>query len=292
VALLHALGFAHRDIKPANVFISAAPPTAGGPSCDALELKVGDFGFARSSEKVSAGGTTRVVTRYYRAPELLAHSRASRQAAYDPRAVDSWSVGCVLAELAQAYAPAEAWARARQLPALAKGEEPEKLRARRLKHATETLQLGAEHAAAAVALRRALDRTNSERGCLFPGKTSLNSHVGSSGAEDQLAVIGETLAALGEGGDAGWRARFPGAPAELLGLLRALLQPDPAARATVAGALANPWFDCVRGPADAAELASAGAQGGAAARDWEESTAAADDVSVRAKLMELISRDR
>lgn len=52
VALLHELGISHRDIKPQNVFLSAA--------CD---LKLGDFGLARSSEGVSASGTVHVVTR-------------------------------------------------------------------------------------------------------------------------------------------------------------------------------------------------------------------------------------
>jgi hypothetical protein len=166
------------------------------------------------------------------------------------------------------------------------------LRERRLAHATGALQLGAAHAAAAVALRGVREGSLAERGHLFPGKSSPHSPArGGGGAADQLAVIGETLAALGEGaaGDAlaGWRARFPGAPAELLGLLRALLQPDPAARATVAAALADPWFDGVRGQADAAELAAARARGGAAAQ-WEAGTLAADDASVRALLLQLI----
>jgi len=81
---LHAAGVIHRDINPANLLVNA--------SC---RLKIADFGLARpaprddNAEKMSAY----VVTRWYRAPELLLCA---------PRygvEVDLWAAGCVLAEL-------------------------------------------------------------------------------------------------------------------------------------------------------------------------------------------------
>lgn len=74
----------HRDIKGANILISSAG-----------EVKLADFGLARvfypGNEKVNY--TNKVVTLWYRAPELLLGSRNYTQA------VDMWSVGCVFAEL-------------------------------------------------------------------------------------------------------------------------------------------------------------------------------------------------
>lgn len=74
----------HRDLKPANILIQE--------SCD---LALCDFGLARyvdDDEAVQRGMTEYVVTRWYRAPELvLTHSYSN--------AVDLWAVGCILGEL-------------------------------------------------------------------------------------------------------------------------------------------------------------------------------------------------
>lgn len=74
----------HRDLKPANVLVQE--------SCD---LALCDFGLARYVDResdVQRGMTEYVVTRWYRAPELvLTHSYSS--------AVDLWAVGCILGEL-------------------------------------------------------------------------------------------------------------------------------------------------------------------------------------------------
>ncbi|KAK3140073.1 hypothetical protein QOZ80_5AG0395240 [Eleusine coracana subsp. coracana] len=87
LAHCHARGVMHRDIKCANLLVS-----------NAGELKVADFGLATqfstsSSSPSSATLTSRVVTLWYRPPELLLGSTA-----YGP-AVDLWSAGCVFAEL-------------------------------------------------------------------------------------------------------------------------------------------------------------------------------------------------
>ncbi|GAU21049.1 hypothetical protein TSUD_132610 [Trifolium subterraneum] len=73
----------HRDIKGSNVLID-----------DEGNLKLADFGLARSySNEHSANLTNRVISLWYRPPELLLGERR-----YGP-AVDIWSVGCILAEL-------------------------------------------------------------------------------------------------------------------------------------------------------------------------------------------------
>lgn len=79
----HNLNFLHRDIKCANIFIN-----------NRGQLKLGDFGLARLFLKdVERLYTNRVITLWYRPPELLLG-----QERYGT-AVDIWSVGCILGEL-------------------------------------------------------------------------------------------------------------------------------------------------------------------------------------------------
>lgn len=76
---IHASGVIHRDIKPQNILVNA--------DCD---VKLCDFGLARGNEDKM---TEYVVTRWYRAPEILLACPS-----YGP-AVDVWSVGCIFAEI-------------------------------------------------------------------------------------------------------------------------------------------------------------------------------------------------
>ncbi|XP_062203303.1 protein IMPAIRED IN BABA-INDUCED STERILITY 1-like [Phragmites australis] len=83
LAHCHARGVMHRDIKCANLLVS-----------NAGELKVADFGLANTFSPSSAAPlTSRVVTLWYRPPELLLGATA-----YEP-SVDLWSAGCVFAEM-------------------------------------------------------------------------------------------------------------------------------------------------------------------------------------------------
>lgn len=72
----------HRDLKPNNLLL--APDG---------QLKIADFGLARSLGNPNEELTSNVVTRWYRAPELLFGAKH-----YTP-AVDMWLVGIIFAEL-------------------------------------------------------------------------------------------------------------------------------------------------------------------------------------------------
>ncbi|VVA89642.1 unnamed protein product [Arabis nemorensis] len=77
---VHSANVLHRDLKPSNLLLNA--------NCD---LKIGDFGLARTKSETDFM-TEYVVTRWYRAPELLLN--CSEYTA----AIDIWSVGCILGE--------------------------------------------------------------------------------------------------------------------------------------------------------------------------------------------------
>ncbi|XP_036355227.1 cyclin-dependent kinase 9-like [Octopus sinensis] len=81
---LHYSHILHRDIKAANILISKNGV-----------LKVADFGLARACKqlKPNQGYTNRVVTLWYRPPELLLGEKIYTTA------VDIWGVGCIIAEL-------------------------------------------------------------------------------------------------------------------------------------------------------------------------------------------------
>ena len=72
----------HRDIKPNNLLIAANG-----------EVKLADFGLARSFSDPYPNMTHQVITRWYRPPELLFGAR------HYSGAVDVWSMGVVFAEL-------------------------------------------------------------------------------------------------------------------------------------------------------------------------------------------------
>ncbi|KAK9352782.1 kinase-like domain-containing protein [Lipomyces doorenjongii] len=83
---IHSANVLHRDLKPGNLLVNA--------DC---ELKICDFGLARgfSADPAENAGflTEYVATRWYRAPEIMLSFQSYT------KAIDVWSVGCILAEL-------------------------------------------------------------------------------------------------------------------------------------------------------------------------------------------------
>ena len=84
---MHTAEMLHRDMKPSNMLLNS----------DCL-VKVCDFGLARSVAAIEKGGqnvvlTDYVATRWYRAPEILLGSTKYG------KAVDMWSLGCILGEM-------------------------------------------------------------------------------------------------------------------------------------------------------------------------------------------------
>ncbi|KAH7105565.1 Pkinase-domain-containing protein [Auriculariales sp. MPI-PUGE-AT-0066] len=83
LAYLHHKGVIHRDLKGSNILLN-----------NRGELKLADFGLARLySKRRVADYTNRVITQWYRPPELLLGATE-----YGPE-VDMWSCGCIMLEL-------------------------------------------------------------------------------------------------------------------------------------------------------------------------------------------------
>lgn len=80
----------HRDIKPGNVFLD-----------EENNVKLGDFGLSRVLGENSLFAHTYVGTPFYMSPEQVAGS------AYNEKC-DTWSLGCLIYELAALYPPFEA----------------------------------------------------------------------------------------------------------------------------------------------------------------------------------------
>ena len=79
---LHSANIIHRDFKPSNVLIN-----------EDCTVKLCDFGMSRGIKEENVLLTEYVVTRYYRAPEVMLSSH------HYSKKIDVWSVGCAFAEL-------------------------------------------------------------------------------------------------------------------------------------------------------------------------------------------------
>lgn len=80
---VHSANMLHRDLKPANILVNY--------DCHA---KLCDFGLARGYDPTNQQEmTSYIVTRWYRAPELLLNTTKYSGA------IDIWAVGCIFAEM-------------------------------------------------------------------------------------------------------------------------------------------------------------------------------------------------
>ncbi|OMJ95336.1 hypothetical protein SteCoe_1238 [Stentor coeruleus] len=79
---IHSANIVHRDIKPSNILVNA--------DCT---IKICDFGLSRLIDSGLEDLTEYVVTRFYRAPEIMLSSHMYT------KSVDIWSAGCTFAEI-------------------------------------------------------------------------------------------------------------------------------------------------------------------------------------------------
>ena len=82
VHYMHVNKIIHRDLKAANILIGRNG-----------ELKIADWGLARTWNERMEKLTNPVITLWYRPPELLLGCKK-----YSPK-IDMWSVGCIIAEM-------------------------------------------------------------------------------------------------------------------------------------------------------------------------------------------------
>ena len=79
---MHTANVIHRDLKPSNLLLNK--------NCD---LKICDLGLARGFDQEADDLTVYVVTRWYRAPEIILNSSEYT------KQIDVWSAGCIFGEL-------------------------------------------------------------------------------------------------------------------------------------------------------------------------------------------------
>jgi cyclin-dependent kinase 12/13 len=82
VHYMHKNKVIHRDLKASNLLVNKRG-----------DLKIADWGLARSWNKEMKRLTNKVITLWYRPPELLLGCEK-----YTPK-IDTWSVGCIVAEM-------------------------------------------------------------------------------------------------------------------------------------------------------------------------------------------------
>lgn len=88
-AYMHSQNIMHRDLKPQNILVQMP----------GWHLRVIDFGQARHLHNPCQQYTHEVTTLWYRAPEILLGATVYTEA------VDVWSIGAIMAEMAHGHCP-------------------------------------------------------------------------------------------------------------------------------------------------------------------------------------------
>lgn len=86
IHFLHNHSIAHRDIKPSNILL-----TIHGDN--KIRAKLCDFGLSRQFSNELHRGSDYMVTRWYRAPEIINQKESYGQA------IDEWAMGCIIYEM-------------------------------------------------------------------------------------------------------------------------------------------------------------------------------------------------
>lgn len=215
---IHSANIIHRDLKPSNLLVNS--------NCD---LKICDFGLARGirgegdmSDETTPNGsmllTEYVVTRWYRAPEImLACNEYSKP-------VDVWSMGCIFAELIlrKPYFPGDDYI--------------DQVRVDR-------------NVSSIVLLFHSPSLT-----LQFPQLTIIAEKLGKLPEHDMDFITSEKakrfMRKLPDKTPASFARQFPGTPRNALDLIRRMLHIHPKKRITVDDALAHPFFSQLHSPQD------------------------------------------
>lgn len=86
---LHQRNIIHRDIKPSNLLFDE----------ETNLIKIIDFGLSRTIDCLDIYNTPKMVTLFYRAPEILLSSSSQKENNKYGKSIDIWSAGCIFAEL-------------------------------------------------------------------------------------------------------------------------------------------------------------------------------------------------
>ena len=240
---IHSANVVHRDIKPANILVN-----------EDCSLKICDFGLSRVIGREREGDITRsgsrdaedsmstlssdsktppkplkrqltrhVVTRWYRAPELVLLQEYGT-------AVDVWSAGCIFAELLGMQM--ENVKNYRDRVALFPGKSCYPLSDDHLDKEDRTSMFSDRNRDQVDQLSVIFDVIGS------PSEADIE--------EIQSPHIRDYLRGLRRKEPADFREMFPGADSKAVDLLELMLKFNPRCRATVEQALSHPFFQDVR----------------------------------------------
>merc|ERR1712176_1310912 len=107
IQYLHRNHVLHRDLKPANLFLTLA-----------RDLRVGDFGVAKSMACTGEMAHTLIGTPYYVSPEVVKERPYSCPS-------DIWSMGCILYQMCALRVPFDAADLKSLIQKITKGPAPE-----------------------------------------------------------------------------------------------------------------------------------------------------------------------